>query len=187
MPTLRPLGLPAGSVRALLLLGLAARAILDLRDGFRIEAWLAAALIVAAAAYFSARASSMSAEAGPAGQRVRPPLGLPRGTIRTLFLLALTYGVWLWQRGKDDLRIEDMPVAWVLIGFVLGVLVRWFFAKMQRPDDLGTPLFFHLQALVALVAVGGLIAISATRPGEGVPDWAEPLLAATVVYYFGAR
>ena len=41
--------------------------------------------------------------------------------------------------------------------------------------------------LAALVSVGGLIALSVTDQPTAAPDWAEPLLAAVAVYYFGAR
>jgi hypothetical protein len=180
---LRPLGLPPGSVRALLLLALAARAIFDLRHGGEIVGWLAVALIVGAASYFSARASGTRGGAVGDG---RPPLGLPAGTVRTAFLLAVAYGSWLWLADRE-ITSANMPIAMVLGGFVLGVVARWILSKARRPDDAGTPLFYHVQALVALVSAGGLVAIALAGRSEAVPAWTEPLLATALVYYFGAR
>src|SRR5262245_8800495 len=92
----RPLGLPVGSVRALCLLGLAARVILTLRENHAVEPWLWAAVIVTAVAYFSSRAATRSSVDGGAAPRPSNPLGLPRGTIRVVFLAAAAYGAYLY-------------------------------------------------------------------------------------------
>lgn len=185
---LKPLGLPTGSVRALLLLALLARAILDLRAGAGIAPWLAVALMLGAAAYFSGRASAPRKRPGPGAETapVRHPLGLPAGTVRTLVLLALAYGAWLWFRGHEP-RPEDMPVAFVLGAFVLGVLVRWVLHRLAPPEDAGTTLFHHIQALVALLCAAGLVTLAATGRTAEVPDWVEPLLGSVTVYYFATR
>src|SRR5262245_48652528 len=92
----RPLGLPVGSVRALCLLGLTARVILTLRANHPVEPWLWAAVIVTAVAYFSARSATRSSADGGAPARRAEPLGLPRGTIRIVFLAAAAYGAYLY-------------------------------------------------------------------------------------------
>src|SRR5262245_50549175 len=101
----RPLGLPVGSVRALCLLGLTARAILTLRESPPVEPWLWAALLVTAVAYFSARAASRAPADGAEPARRTHPLGLPRGTIRILFLAAAAYGAYLYF--KEPRPTED--------------------------------------------------------------------------------
>jgi hypothetical protein len=182
---LKPLGLPPGSVRALLLLALVARAILDLKDGVELAPWLLVALLVSAAAYFSARAVGRIGAADPAAPKPRHPLGLPAGTIRLLFLLALAVGAYFWFR-HHEAGEANVPVVWVAGAFVFGVLVRWFGRRLRRPEDPSTGWFWHLQALVALIAAAGLVTFAVRAP-EGVPDWVEPLLAAVVTYYFGSR
>jgi hypothetical protein len=184
----RPLGLPVGSVRAILLLALAARAVLELRTGALPAAWLLAALAFAAAAYFSARGASPR-EVGPTPEgavRPTPPLGLPAGSVRTLFLLALAYGAFLWVKDRDLSR-EDLPILIVSVAFFVGVLGRWVLTKARTPADPGTARFDHLQALAALAAAGGLVALAALDRSGSLAWWIEPSLAAFVVYYFGVR
>ncbi len=184
----KPLGLPPGSVRALLLLGLVARAVLDLRATGNIANWLLAAIVMSAAAYFSGRSAANKGTPGVPDEPVRRthPLGLPAGTVRTLFLLGAAYGAWLffqeWRPGK-----ADTAVLWILGAFGVGVLARFLLTRAQRPPDAGTHWVWHLQALTVLLALGGLIAIAATGKSADVPAWVEPVLAAGSVYYFATR
>ncbi len=195
----RPLALPVGSVRALVLLGLAARALLDLQATYTVAPWLVAALVVSAAAYVGARAmcSAMGGPPAPpppfptgpegvAPRRPRPPLGLPAGTIRTLFLLAVAYGAWLWL-SHHDVPEEGRPVLLVVGAFFAGVVVHAVLARARRPADTSTRLFEHAQALAAVVAAGGLVAIAATGHSASLAPWMEPTLAAVCTYYAGVR
>jgi hypothetical protein len=180
----KPLGLPVGSVRALLLLALTARGVLDLRGGRGVEPWLAVAVLVSGAAYFAARASRRGmAPLGLDAPRPRDPLGLPGGTIRTLFLLGLGYGTWLWLR-DHDLDGDRGEVAAVVIAFLAGVLLRWVLARVPRPPDVATRTIEHAQAFVALLCSAGLVAIGVTGVDAA---WSDPLLAAVCTYYAGAR
>ncbi len=185
-----PLGLPRGSVRALLLLALGARALIDLRDAKPLQPWLLAALLMSIAAYFSARSGARSGVGGtvpdPNAPRVHPPLFLPSGTIRTIVLLGVGYGAWLWFRHRPD-DVGGAAVVWVLGAFALGVIVRWMLSRARRPEDVGVGGFGHLEALVALACAAGLVAIGLGGVPGNVPSWTEPLLAAAVVFYFGSR
>lgn len=186
----KPLGLPVGSVRALLLLGLGACGVLALRRDGDLPAWLGTALVIAAAAYFSSRSAMNAQRAAAAGggevvPRPRHPLGLPAGTVRLMFLAAVGYGAWLWfhQRAEDAARL---PVVWILAAFALGIVMRWILTRV-RPEDVGARFFDHLLALIALLALGGLLAIAITGRPEALGDWSQPLLAAIVVHYFASR
>lgn len=185
---LRPLGLPPGSVRALLLLGLGVRAVFDLRWGHGISAWLGTALLLCAAAYYSTR--SAAAERGePSPQdppRRRHPLGLPAGTVRLLFLVLAGYGVWLFF-SKTQGTATHPEMIWVLGAFALGVVMRFLLGRARRPPDEGTWWVWHLQALAVLLAVTGLVVIGAQDKSANVPDWVEPVLAAGAAYYFATR
>jgi hypothetical protein len=195
----KPLGLPVGSVRALLLLGLCARAILDLRADHDVAPWLGTALVLTAAGYFAARAAGRPPPATAADavgaplvasvappKRELPPLGLPSGTVRTLFLLAVGYGAFLWFRRRPP-STENSGLVIVLGAFVLGVVVRWMLARLRRPEDAATAWFDHVQALVALIAVGGLVTLGVRAAPETLPEWGEATLAAAAVYYVGVR
>ena len=184
----RPLGLPVGSVRALSLLGLTARAVLDLVAKRPLEPWLVAAIVVCGAAYFAARASRrglVPVAPGVPVPRQRDPLGLPAGTVRFLFLAGIGLCTWLYLR---DHRVEGprAAVALVVGGFGAGVFVRWFLTQVRRPEDASTLVFEHLQALASVVAAGGLVAFAVTGTA-GTHDWIEPGLAAACTYYAGVR
>jgi hypothetical protein len=175
----KPLGLPVGSVRALLLLALTARAVIDLRAGRGLADWLGAALVVSAASYFAARAAG----GGSADGR---PLGLPRGTIRVLFLAGLVYGATLYFR-ETGLSWERTPALWVLAAFLVGSLVRAVLRRARvNETDVGTSRIYHLQALLTLAAAGALVFLG-VRPDVDAPSWVHPLLAACCTYYAGAR
>lgn len=177
-PSFKPLGLPVGSVRALLLLALVARAVLDLRAHSGLADWLSVALIVSGAAYFAHRASGV-------GAAERPPLGLPAGTVRLLVLAGLGYGAWLYAR-THEVDWRHLPTLWVVGAFVLGVVVRVLVGRLRIPDDSSTPKILHVQSLLILAAAGGLVFL-AVKGDAGTPDWVDPLLAAALTYYAGAR
>jgi hypothetical protein len=175
----KPLGLPVGSVRALLLLALTARAILDLRAGRGLADWLGAALIVSAASYFSLRASG-------GGKATGRPLGLPGGTIRILFVAALVYGATLYFR-HTPVSWERTPVMWVLAAFLLGAVVQAVLKRARVVEtDVGTSRIYHLQALLTLAAAAGLVFLG-FRTDIDTPSWVPPMLAAVATYYAGAR
>jgi hypothetical protein len=181
---LRPLGLPPGSVRALLLLAVVARLVLDLTRTGAAPLWLATAALLHLVSYASARGAS----AGLTPSREAAPLWLPAGTIRFLALVGLGYGLWLYTRAHVP-GPEVWEAGWVLAGFAAGILARSLMRRLRLPDDAGTPAIFHLQALLTLCAATGLLLL-ALRPemaGPERPDWVEPLLAAVTAYYAGAR
>lgn len=177
---LRPLGLPVGSVRALLLLTAVARLVLDLSRLSTAPLWLAALALLHLVAYVSARSTS-----GESPRRGAAPLWLPAGTIRFVALAALGYALWLYTR-THDLGAETARVGWVLAGFGAGIVARALMRRLRLPDDAGTPAIFHLQALLTLSAAAGLLMLG-LEPELDRPDWVEPLLAAITAYYAGAR
>ena len=188
----KPLGLPRGSVRAVLLLALVVTAILDVRNTGEIQTWLVAAAVIAAVSYFSSRSTTNAFRAGADGAIAKRghPLGLPAGSVRTVFLLAVAYGAWLWLGSAEHpaLAPADHALVWVVGAFALGVLSRWVLRRLRRPDDPGARFLDHLLGLISLVAGLGLVAIAAWGGADAdVPSWGEPLLAAVVVHYFGTR
>jgi hypothetical protein len=183
----KPLGLPVGSVRALLLFALVARGILDLHAGRGLSPYLGVAVLLSGVAYLAARASRRGLAPATAGEpkTARPPLGLPAGTVRTLFLVAVGYGTWLWLR-ENDLYGHRASVFGVVAAFVAGVVLRWLLAAAPRPHDAATFAYEHVQALVALVCAAGLVVLGVID-GPARADWVEPALVAVCTYYAGAR
>lgn len=183
----KPLGLPVGSVRALLLLGLSVSAVLDLRRTHDVPGWLLAALIVSASAYFASRHSPWRAPVPPGAIATRPPLGLPAGTVRFLFLAVVGYGAWLWHK-HHELTAGQQPVVLVIAGFYIGVMVAFFMSQVRRPEDPSTLFFDHLQAVSALLCVGGLVWFAVQgKPPVDLSPWTQPGFAAVCTYYAGVR
>jgi len=177
----RPLGLPIGSVRAVLLLSLACTAIFKLYRHHEIEPWMIATLLIAGASYFASRA---------AGPPTRDPKGrgswwLPSGTIRIIFLALAGYAAWVYFRFHDE-SPGMFPVAWILVAYLVGLVVGALERRGYSSEEAARAYFEHVLAVVALIAAGSLVYIAADRSVQ-VADWVQPLLAAVVVHYFATR
>ena len=133
-----------------------------------------------------AAANARGAKTVEAGQKDAHPLGLPAGTVRTLFLGAVAYGTWLWF-DHHGTGAQNAPVAWVLVAFVLGIVVRLVLGKLRLPDDPGARFADHMLALVSLLAGLALPVLAGLGKTAELPDFAEPLMAAIVVHYFATR
>lgn len=198
------LGLPAGSVRALMAIVVFATVwALLLRDPTReVPDYLRDLLFIIMGHYFASRrrADNTGAEPGP------PPLYLPRGTVRLVLIAGcVAVGVLLFRRGRLT-EVDHNPGALTLLlvgGFLLGVAVSaahsWWRARGHAPSRI----LEDLRALVSLAATAGLVALIWNRldpilPPETV-DTAfarimhlgrygpEHVLAAIVGFYFGAK
>lgn len=197
-PQRHALGLPAGSVRALLVLMIVALTCLVLlvpsRQVMAIPPYLIYLLFLGLAHFFAAHGSSIGAHDQPS------PLHFPRGSLRFIILLALA-GTIAWkvysapaslqaqyEASLDELKREPFLPLIILGGFFLGILFRLIIrrASWYVIDD--------LEAWVALLAVLGLfvdailqLIINPTLEKPlFVPVW-NGILAGIVAFYFGAR
>jgi hypothetical protein len=204
--TLKPpprsaLGLPAGSIRALLTLmvtGMISLLIaLPPRDPPRlIPPYLFYLLFIAIAHYFAARG-----HASPESRRWPAPLYLPRGSVRLLLLVMLVGSV-TYAMTRDQPAFQDqmtksleevvqqpfLPV-YLLSGFFLGTIVRALVSHENR-----SPAIHDIEAWFALISVM-LICIDALikfviytslwEPPN--PTTWEAIIAAVVAFYFGER
>lgn len=210
-PALKPaprhaLGLPAGSIRALLalsvlgLLWLLALQPWPGQPGAAYEIKLPSAfmdlqiLMVLILAHFFA-AHGHTIRTGGAG---RSPLGLPRGSVRFLLLagyLALAAFLYYKQPTFEYPSTSAIILLLVLasgffLGHVLTGAVRTLWGGVL-------PYWFQdVQAWVALLAIGSMgvllvimLFINPSLPQEVQvsPQWVEAILAALVGFYFGAR
>jgi hypothetical protein len=197
------LGLPPGSVRALLAVLIFATTwvLLVLRPAEEVPDFLRDLLFIILGHYFaSRRAVAPADEAGP------PPLYLPRGSVRLVLVLGcVAVTVLLYRRGQLT-TLERNPGAFTLVlvgGFLLGVVLNaafsWWRGRGHRPPRL----IEDLRALVSMTAAILLVALVANRlflfvPTAGVEATfsrtfhlgrygPEHLLAAIVGFYFGSR
>jgi hypothetical protein len=203
--TLKPpprsaLGLPAGSVRAVLALiisGMISLLIaLPPKDPpWQIPAYLFYLLFIAVAHFFAAHGHSIGQARGPS------PLHLPRGTVRLLILAMLVGSVtfamlrdqaaFLDQMTYTLRKIPDQPYLPVVVlsGFFVGVIVRAVVSHERR-----SPAMQDIEAWFALISVL-LICIDALikfviNPSMweqvDLPTW-EAIIAAVIAFYFGER
>jgi hypothetical protein len=201
---LHALGLPAGSIRALLALLIfgTALGLLALRPTEEVPDYLRDLLFIIMGHYFASRhrAGMGVEEPGPS------PLFLPRGSVRVLLIAGcLGVGVLLYSRGQLTTPGQHPGVVtlWLVGGFLLGValnsLSRWVLGRDRR-----TPRFIEdTRAMVSIVAALVLVALVWNRfhvvvPPDQIDQAVAPLfhlgkfrlehvLAAVVGFYFGSR
>jgi hypothetical protein len=205
-PRRHPLGLPAGSVRAILALSvlgllwlLALRPLTGQGQALG-EIQLPTAfmnlqilMVLILAHFFAAHGNTIRSHAAQ-----RSPLGLPRGSVRFLLLAGyLGLAVFLYRtqpKFEYPSTSSLIPLLVLVSGFFLGHIltgaVRWMSGG-------SLPYWFEdieaWIALLATLAMGVLLIIlmfinpSLSLPQQISPPLLEAILAALVGFYFGAR
>jgi hypothetical protein len=208
-PARQALGLPAGSVRAMLALSvlglswlMAARGGLEhLPDGQpvlipRTLVYLQYVMVLILAHYFAAHGKTIG-RAATGGSA----LGLPGGTIRLLLIVGYAGLAAFMFYHKDSLRYEDSdqgPPIVLLSLLIGGFLLGLFLTPIMTTLGGGVIPFWYqdVQAWLALLAMGGLVIlalvhgfINPTLTTVGPIDTSklEIFLAAVIGFYFGAR
>jgi hypothetical protein len=194
------LGLPAGSVRALLaslVFGLLAAIIISKQQEQvqTLYSYLWYLLFLIIAHYFAAHGNSIRSDSDE-----RSPLGLPRGFFRFVFIAGFVGLIaWLYHQQHDFLPPQMTSAANPLIllaGFFLGVCV----ARVVRftSGGEGPPFWFQdveawVALLAALVLVVQVVVLTVINPSvsEGLQllkdgQW-DGVVAALIGFYFGAR
>ncbi len=204
--TLRqPLGLPAGSVRAILalmILGLVWTLMLLPEKTGGIPLYLFYLMFLILGHFFAAHGHSI---AGPATGH-RHPLYLPRGTLRTLIVLgfvavlARRYFIvgsveGLFKLQQPLLDQPSLPIV-LVAAFFVGVFVSRVLTRLMVRDGVVSPWWQDIQAWIALLATIGLtieVLIQLVINPSLDPDariqvpHLQMSLAALVCFYFGAR
>jgi hypothetical protein len=192
------LGLPAGSIRALLaFLVLGVLWLLAWKtEGDKLPlswVYLQYVMILIIAHYFASHGSTIAG-----GDSTRSPLGLPSGSVRLLLLLG--YGglvVWLLYNRREFEIKEPAPLllpAILLGAFFLGYLVN---RGVRGVSGGRAPYWYQdMEAWIALLATIGMAVIVIIRvfidpgllPEERFPlTTLETIVAGIVGFYFGAR
>jgi hypothetical protein len=195
------LGLPAGSIRALLALSILALLwLLALNPPHEVRKlpytfiYLQILMVLILAHYFGAHGSTIR---GPG--HGRSPLGLPRGSVRLVLLAGYAGLAYYLYKTRPDFEMPQkgdfvIMVALLLSGFFVGhyltALVRAF-SGPQLPYA-----FQDFQAWLALLAVIGLGILviihlfinPSVSPENVIPSvHLDMVLAAIVGFYFGSR
>jgi hypothetical protein len=208
----QPMGLPAGSIRAILALMVFGLfwALLLIPEGdkpIHVPLYLYYLMFLILGSYFAARGSAVH----PPGAKVANPLHLPKWSLRIVMLLGFVAAFgWGFYQNPDFFRRLNPPtnmdpnalspayLALLIAGaFLAGILVSGL-AKLVLADRVtGLPAWYQdIQAWIALLAMLGLAGEAVYRlliyPRAAperqfdLPHW-EGFLAALVSFYFGAR
>ena len=190
-----PLGLPTGSVRALLTLIIVAVVVAKLALARELDALWIETLLIALAHYFTSRRFvSLSPEVllrleqEGVLEKERQPLYLPRNSIRTIIVGAfIGLGIYLFREQRlfetKTIALLSMVFAYLLGGFVRGVS-HWWHRRRARPVS-GT--WGDLKALLvlgSLVAAGG---IELFVPNLQLPSSVHHVALGLTLFYFGSR
>ncbi len=199
-----PLGLPPGSVRAILALVMSGTLWYMVLQDRSIPDILVESVLLVVGFYFGVRQGTAPAlqpaatvplpAAGPptpAGRPlVRHPLHLPRGSVRVILLLGFFGTIaYMWNRGRglpDAMILILQVLASYIIGYVVSVIVH-----RRRFAGLGANrvvvAFRNLNA-VAVIGLSSYVCASfAVGWAPLFPEYTSNLLAWTVAYYFGSR
>ena len=200
---LHALGLPSGSIRALLAVMVFATTwgLLLLRPSQEVPDYLADLLFIIMGHYFaSRRRAEQGREPGP------PPLWLPSGSIRLVLVAgcAATAAL-LYRRGQLTSVDRNPGVVTLLLvgGFLIGVVANGLATWWKDRGHLRHRAFEDVRALVVMAAAVALVGLVWNRLFPVFPPeradallarWVhlgrygpEHLLASVVGFYFGSR
>ena len=192
------LGLPSGSIRAILTLMTVGFITLQTARGVRVSLlWFESLMIVLAHYFASRRLVQLPRElrekliADGILEAEPNPLYLPRHTLRLAIIGAfVALAVYLFQNGRllDPVAV---PIFIAVGSYFLGIgfhsIMAWRRGGQQGPR--GVTRFDDLKALVTLGAMGLVIVLQLTGWQSMVPhaDKLEALPLALMLFYFGSR
>jgi hypothetical protein len=197
------LGLPAGSVRALLavMIFVTMWGLLIVRPYKEVPDYLRDLLFIIMGHYFAARRKS-----GPAEEPGPPPLYLPRGSIRLFLVIgSIAVAVLLFRRGRLTALDDNPGVVTLLLvgGFLAGVALNTLATWLRDRGHYTPRIVEDLRALISMAAAGILVIlvwnhIVVLFPANSIDELISPrvhlghlgvehILAAVVGFYFGSR
>ena len=190
-----PLGLPKGSVRALLTLLILAVVIVQVIRGATVEPLWIRTLMIALAHYFTSRRFISlppevirRLESEGYLEEERNPLYLPRLTIR--LVIALIFIALAAHLYKEDKLFQ--PQALSLVGVVFAYLLGTVFRGLLdlwpgwRQSGAGRG-WEDLKALVVLVVLAITATVYLFDRADLIPQHARPIPLGLVLFYFGSR
>jgi hypothetical protein len=189
-----PLGLPTGSVRALLTLIIVAVVVAKYALDQDLDVLWIETLLIALAHYFTSRRFValppqvlQRLEQEGVIARERQPLYLPRNSIRSLIIASFVgLGIYLY-REQRLLEARSVALLSMVFAYLLGTIVRaitgCFTRRRLRPPS-GT-----WGDIKAIVVLGALLAVAVPEFVAGVelPPVAHRIALGLTLFYFGSR
>lgn len=197
--TYPPLGLPTGSVRALLTLTCVAVVVVNTARGIALDLFWVEALLISMAHYFTSRrfvalspATLRKLEADGVLDRESQPLFLPRGSIRFLIMAAfIGMAAYLYLNDRPRLWTPDVLTLLALVtAYFFGAIVRaitGFFSRWRK-----TPPSRWWADTRALVVLGAMVLVAVPElvdAGLVIPrqDIFRHIALGLMLFYFGSR
>ncbi|HYV37362.1 MAG TPA: hypothetical protein VE988_16760 [Gemmataceae bacterium] len=196
------LGMPRGSVRAILALMVVALVcalmLIPPREDkpIVIPSYLLYLLFLVVGHYFAARGHARG-EGNAWGSQ---PLNLPRGCIRLTILVALTATcIYRWTSDPEGFKaqwlasvkaLEEAPLlpVIVLLGFFAGALLRMVIGDQPPPAWQDMEAWVSLIAVILMAASAMIhLVINLSLPENLDPWLLEGILSGVVAFYFGER
>lgn len=190
-----PLGLPEGSVRALLTIIISGIVAEQTARGETPGLLWGETLMIALAHYFTSRRlvelpAGLLAQLEAEGrvERDAPPLFFPKHSIRFLILLIFAAAAWRLYDKQQLWTPAAMQTLGVVAAYVLGMLFRGSLRVLGRTADRRLlAVIGDLKALAALLAVGAAaLAYFLDRPDLLSPRM-EHIALGVILFYFGSR
>jgi len=188
--TSQPLGLPPGSVRAVIALLLCGTLWFQVLTGSAIEDILVESALLVVGFYFGVRSGMGPPIAPAATEGTKQPLFLPRGSIRFVLLLGF-FGViaYMWYRGRgipEAFTLILEVLASYIIGYAASAIVARRMKAGKKPSK-AVAVFRNANAIAATLLVGYLCGTLIFNWPRYFPEHAKNALAWIVAYYFGSR
>jgi hypothetical protein len=179
-----PLGLPSGSIRALLTLLIVAVVVVQLGRGKPLELLWAETLMITLAHYFTSRrfinlppeAVRRLAEEGHVDTESNP-LFLPRYSIRVILILAFAGLGWYLYQEDQLLHSDALPILGVVFAYLIGVVAR--FRGVRGWED--------SKAIVILAVLVFTAMACLLDRSDMVPHHLQTITLGLVLFYFGSR
>jgi hypothetical protein len=190
-----PLGLPVGSVRAILTLFIVSIVTLSVARGSKLDLVWTETLMIALAHYFTSRRfvslpPEVLARIQKEGvlEREGNPLYLPRHSIRLLIIGAfVALGVFLYRQGRLW-EPRAVSLLGIVAAYALGAIVRnigtWLGSRSGRQTSAW---WGDLKAIVVLVAVAVAGVPELISMPELLPPMTHNIALALMLFYFGSR
>jgi hypothetical protein len=190
-----PLGLPSGSVRAMLTLMIVAVVFHQVARGNQVEPLWTETLMIALAHYFTSRrfinlAPDVMRRLEEEGkvEVESHPLYLPRRSIRALLVLAFVgFAVYLYR--EDQLwQPAALSILGVVFAYLLGIVARGVLAWWSRGRKTGGVRWWEdLKAAVVLGVTLYTTAAYLLDRTDWVPHQLRNTTLGLVLFYFGSR
>jgi hypothetical protein len=190
-----PLGLPTGSVRAILTLLILAVVVHEVVLGRLVAVIWTETLVIALAYYFTyrrfvslPREVIIRLEREGALPDEPNPLGLPRHSIRVMIVLTIgALGAYLYREHRllepQVITIFGTALCY-LLGVFMSAVTSWW---SKGRETLATHFCEDMKAVAVLLLVAATASLHFLIGPDKVPNWLETTTVGLVLFYFGSR